>query len=33
MERTKLIDDTIEVTHVNKDGKVFDKGKSARQQL
>lgn len=26
MERQKLIDDTIQVTSVNKDGKFFEKG-------
>jgi hypothetical protein len=28
MDRQKLIEDTIEIDKVNKDGKVFEKGKS-----
>ena len=27
MDRQKLIEDTIEVTKVNKDGKIFERGK------
>ncbi len=27
MDRAKLIDDTIQVTNINKDGKFFEKGK------
>jgi len=27
MDRQKLIEDTIEVVKINKDGKVFDRGK------
>ena len=27
MDRQKLIEDTIEIDKVNKDGKVFEKGK------
>ena len=27
MDRVKLIDETIQVTNINKDGKYFEKGK------
>jgi hypothetical protein len=30
MDRQKLIEDTIEIDKVNKDGKVFEKGKSPK---
>ena len=28
MDKVKLIDETIQVTNINKDGKFFEKGKS-----
>ena len=33
MDRQKLIEDTIEVTKVNKDGKIFERGKKISKYI